>query len=99
YSLLVVDHPADTAVFTDERFSVPAPPLKIFTTAEPQPFARAIDDQGADAAAIVRDLDRQYLDNFGRGPYQGLTRDHWVELELPEQAPARGPLYLLASGW
>ena len=47
----------------------------------------------------MRDLDRKYLDTFGRGPYQGLTRDHWVELELPESAPRTGPLYLLGTGW
>ncbi len=99
YSLLVVDHPEDTEIYTDERFAVPPPPLKIFTTAEPRPFASAHDDRGEDVSATVRDEDRQYLDTFGRGPYQGLTRDHWVELELPPDAPNNAPLYLLASGW
>jgi Tfp pilus assembly protein PilF len=99
YSLLVVDHPEGTEVYTDERFSVPPPPLKIFTTAESHPFASAHDDRGVDVSATVRDEDRKYLDTFGRGPYQGLTRDHWVELELPPTAPSNGPLYLLASGW
>jgi hypothetical protein len=99
YSLLVVDHPAGTEIYTDERFAVPPPALKIFTTTEPQPFASALDDRGEDVGATVRDEDRKYLDTFGRGPYQGLTRDHWVELELPPTAPSSGPLYLLASGW
>lgn len=99
YSLLVVDHPEGTEVYTDERFSVPPPALKIFTTAESHPFASAHDDQGEDVTATVRDEDRKYLDTFGRGPYQGLTRDHWVELELPPDAPINAPLYLLASGW
>ena len=99
YSLLVVDHPEGSEIYTDERFSVPPPPLKIFTTAESHPFASAHDDRGEDVSATVRDEDRKYLDTFGRGPYQGLTRDHWVELELPPDAPANGPLYLLAAGW
>ena len=99
YSLMVVDHPEGTEIFTDERFAVPAPPLKVFSTSTPQPFASAHDDHGADVSAIVRDLDRNYLDTFGRGPYQGLTNDHWVELELPANAPANGPLYLLGSAW
>ena len=99
YSLMVVDHPEGTEVYTDERFAVPPPPLKIFTTAEPQPFSSARDDRGRDVSAVVRDLDRKYLDTFGRGPYQGLTRDHWVELELPANAPQSGPLYLLGTGW
>ncbi len=99
YSLLVVDHPQDTEIYTDERFAVPAPPLKITTTSTPRPFLNAHDDQGRDVSAIVRDLDRNYLDTFGRGQYQGLTRDHSVELELPDDAPATGPLYLIGFGW
>jgi tetratricopeptide (TPR) repeat protein len=99
YSLMVVDHPEGTAIYTDERFAVPPPPLKIYSTSEPRPFLSARDDCGADVSATVRDIDRRYLDTFGRGPYQGLTRDHWVELELPASAPNNGPLYLLATGW
>lgn len=38
YSLLVVDHPENTEVFTDERFAIPLPPLKVFTTAETVEF-------------------------------------------------------------
>ena len=48
YSLKVVDHPEGTEIFTDERFAVHAPPLKIFTVTKPQPFASATDDQGHD---------------------------------------------------
>jgi hypothetical protein len=99
YSLMVVDHPAGTEIYTDERFAVPPPALKIYTTSEPHAFAGARDDCGKDVTAIVRDRDGKYLDTFGRGPYQGLTRDHWVELELPESAPRNGPLYLLGTGW
>jgi Tfp pilus assembly protein PilF len=99
YSLMVVDHPAGTEIYTDERFAVPPPPLKIFTTSDPRPFLSARDDCGHDVTAIVRDLDRKYLDTFGRGPYQGLARDHWVELELPESAPRTGSVYLLGTGW
>lgn len=99
YSLMVVDHPAGTEVYSDERFAVPSPALKLYTTAEPQPFASAHDDHGNDVSAIVKDLDRNYLDTFGRGPYQGLTNNHYVELELPANAPANAPLYLLGSSW
>ncbi|MFN7994026.1 MAG: FG-GAP-like repeat-containing protein [Bryobacteraceae bacterium] len=99
YSLMVVDHPEGTEIFSDERFAVPPPPLKIYTTNEPKPFACARDDNGSDVTAIVRDLDEHYLDTFGRGRYQGVTRDHWLELDLPDDAPRSGPLYLLGHGW
>lgn len=99
YALLVVDHPKGTEVYSDERFAVPPPKLQIYATSTSRPFARAVDDGGNDVSAIVRDSDGKYLDNFGRGQYQGVTRSHWVEVELPDDAPRTGPLYLIAEGW
>ena len=99
YSLLTVDHPSDTEIFTDERFAVAPPALKIYTVSKLQPFAAACDDSGNDVSATVHAIDGKYLDNFGRGRYQGVTRDHWVELTLPDAAPRSGPLYLIGSGW
>ncbi|HEY7184080.1 MAG TPA: FG-GAP-like repeat-containing protein, partial [Blastocatellia bacterium] len=95
YSLMVVDHPQGTEVFADERFAVPPPPLKIYATSAPKAFANAKDDLGQDVSAVVRDLDQKYLGTFGKGRYQGVTRDHWVELELPADAPRDKQLYLI----
>lgn len=97
--LMVVDHPADTEIFTDERFVVPPVKLAVTAVKTPQPIARATDDQGHDVTATVRSLDGNYLDTFGRGQYQGVTRTHWVELDLGADIPADGPLWLIASGW
>ena len=47
----------------------------------------------------IRAVDTNYLAGFGVGQYQGLTRDHWVELELPSNAPHTGPLYLIGDGF
>jgi hypothetical protein len=99
YSLIVVDHPVGVEIFTDERFSIPPPELTIYATSETKPFAGAVDDNGNDVTEIVRALDEKYLDTFGRGRYQGVTRDHFVELELPEDAPRQGPLWLIAHGF
>lgn len=98
-SLMVVDHPVGTEIFTDERFSVPPVKLAITAVATPQPIARAIDDNGQDVTSILRTLDGKYLDNFGRGQYQGVTRDHYVEIDLGDDAPKSGPLWLIAKGW
>lgn len=84
-SLMVVDHPEGTEVFVDERFSVPPPALAIHTTRTPQFIKRASDDLGQDVTETVRHEDGIYLDTFGRGAYQGITRDHFVEIELPER--------------
>jgi Tfp pilus assembly protein PilF len=99
YALLVVDHPAGTEIRADERYAAVPPQLKVYTTSVSQPFRRAVTDTGEDVAGTVANLDEKYLDNFGKGRYQNLTQDHWVELELPEEAPYTGPLYLIADGW
>jgi tetratricopeptide (TPR) repeat protein len=97
-SLLVVDHPGDTEVWVDERFAIPPPRADLIATGPVQPL-RAGDDRGRDVSEVVRSRDGRHLDFAGRGAYQGLTRDHHVEVEIPEEAPRRGPLWLVATGW
>lgn len=99
YSLLVVDHPPGSEVYTDERFALPSPKPALVETGLTQPFEHATDDSGDDVTEAVRRLDDRRVDNFGRGQYQGLTRKHWIELTLPQAAPASGPLYLIGKGW
>ncbi len=98
-SLLVVDHPEGTEVLVDERFAVPPPPLGVIATSPVQSFHRVRDDTGRDVLDIVRARDDRHLDFAGRGRYQGVTREHYVEIELPDAAPRTGPLWLVAQGW
>jgi Tfp pilus assembly protein PilF len=98
-SLMTVDHPAGTEIFTDERFAVPAVKPQVIAVGPTHKIASAVDDNGRDVTDIVRDLDGRYLDTFGRGQYQGITRDHYVEVDLGDNVPADGPLYLIAKGW
>jgi Tfp pilus assembly protein PilF len=97
-ALMTVDHPAGTEIYVDERFVIPPAKLGFTTVATPHRIARATDDNGNDVTAIVSALDGHALDNFGRGQYQGITRDHYVEIDLGEDAPKSGPLYLIAQG-
>ena len=48
FQLKVVDHPAGTEIFTDERFVVPAVKPRIIVTDEPHKIERAVDDLGND---------------------------------------------------
>jgi hypothetical protein len=96
---MVVDHPAGTDIFTDERFVIPPVKLAITATGTPHAVARATDDNGDDVTQTISALDGKYLDNFGRGQYQGVTRDHYVELDLGNDIRTSGPLYLIAKGW
>ncbi len=97
--LMVVDHPAGTEIFTDERFVVPPVKPAITAVASPHAILKATDDRGDDVTEIVGQLDGKYLDTFGRGQYQGLTRDHYVEVDLGDNLPTSGPLWLIARGW
>ncbi|MFP5230429.1 MAG: FG-GAP-like repeat-containing protein [Acidobacteriota bacterium] len=97
--LMTVDHPQGTEIFTDERFVVPPVKLAITATDTPHPIARAVDDHGSDVTDTLRSLDGKYLDTFGRGQYQGIARDHYVEIDLGNNVPTSGPLYLIARGW
>lgn len=98
-ALMTVDHPAGTEIFTDERYAVPPVKLAVTAVAMPQPIAHAVDDNGQDVTDILRSLDGKYLDTFGRGQYQGVTRDHYVEIDLGKNVPMTGPLWLIARGW
>ena len=98
-ALMTVDHPAGTDIFVDERFVVPPAKLAITTVETPHRIAHAVDDSGNDVTDVVSALDEKYLDSFGRGRYQGVTRDHFVEIDLGEETPQSGPLWLIAKGW
>jgi hypothetical protein len=96
---MTVDHPAGTEIFVDERFAVPPVKLAVTAVETPHAIARAADDEGRDVTEVVGALDGKYLDTFGRGRYQGVARDHFVEVDLGADAPREGPLYLIARGW
>jgi len=97
-ALMAVDHPVGTEIFVDERFVIPPLKLGITTVATPHKIARAIDDNGQDVTDIVSTLDGRALASFGRGQYQGITRDHYLEVDLGEDTPKSGPLFLIAQG-
>jgi tetratricopeptide (TPR) repeat protein len=98
-ALLVVDHRSGTEIFVDERFARQPPPLVVHPTGPLHPVASARDDQGRDVVEDVAARDGRFLDGFGRGAYQGITRDHWVEVELGEDVRRDRPLWLVAHGW
>jgi hypothetical protein len=98
-SLMVVDHPPETEIFVDERFARQPPPLAVHSTGPLHTIAYAWDDTGRDVTQIVRARDGRYLDTFGRGAFQGVTKDHWVEVELGDDVPWDRPLRLVAHGW
>ena len=81
-SLLAVDHPDDTEILVDERFSPASPPaLAVQAMKDLRPVTRAWDERGVDVTPAVAARDGQYLSTFARGRYQGIAKDHFVEIE------------------
>jgi hypothetical protein len=98
-ALMVVDHPAETEIFCDERFFLTPTKPRFYLTDPPRPIAKAWDHKGIEVTQFVNKRDGNYLDRAGRGLYQGVTTDHWVEVDPGEELPGQGPVYLLAHGW
>ncbi len=96
-SLMVVDHPVGTEVFVDERFAFPPPELKVHVTGESVPIIGAWDDHGNDVLELVAVQDEKYADFFGRGDYQGITRHHYLEVEIGDETAEDA--WLIARGW
>lgn len=98
-ALHVIDHPETTAVFVDERFAFPPPPLALHATTPPQPVARVTDDAGNDLTALARARDDRFVGDFPLGPYQGVAQDHTLEIDLGDAVPADTGLVLVGFGW
>jgi tetratricopeptide (TPR) repeat protein len=97
-ALTAIDHPAGTEIFVDERFVIPPAKLGVTVVSTPHEIAHALDDTGQDVTGLLRTLDGKAVSSFGRGQFQGVTRDHYLELDLGDDAPKAGPLYLIAQG-
>jgi hypothetical protein len=99
YALTAIDHPPDTELLIDERVTTPPVPLRTYLVSPPRAFASAHDERGDDLRTVIEKHDSKYVDSFPPGAYQGITEKHWVELELPSDAPVQGPVYLVGDGW
>ena len=97
--LMAVDHPAGTKVRVDERFHLPPPDQPVTALSSLQPVAEARDQDGRIVTDLVRANDDKYLDTFELGPFQGRAEEHTVTIDLGDDVPTDGPLWLVADGW
>ena len=97
--MVAIDHPVGSEVFVDERFVAPIPPeYKLYTYENVQEPVRAIDQNGFDVLDIIRQRDGKRLGSFAKGKYQGISEDHFVEIDLGD-VELRSGVDIIAQGW
>jgi hypothetical protein len=102
--LIAVDHPADVAIYSNEKVGPPEmAEFKIHTVRQPHVPAKATTSSGRDILPALAQRDEDYAQPFERKVRQGVTEDHYVELDLGPLAalPAenRPPVTLFLTGW
>ncbi|MFO0936565.1 MAG: FG-GAP-like repeat-containing protein [Gemmataceae bacterium] len=96
----VIDHPAKSAVFPDERFAFtpPNPTQNLLSFVERHLPQSATDHRGRDVLPLVRERDRRAVDGFARCRWLGYAEEHSLTMDF-------GPLkkgeswWLVLAGW
>jgi hypothetical protein len=101
--LLALDHPADTHVYPDERFSSGPPPSQDILAFRKQIFPdKARDEKGRDVTQLLRRRDRNMVDGYDIRRWPGFAADHWIELDFGNSLARfkpEDPLVLCTVGW
>ena len=96
--LIAVDHPADQAIYTNDKFKAPPfPEFRLFGVTKPLYPVAANDDEGRDVLAKLLHKDGQYPDAFNRD-FAGTAQLHHLDLDFGKAAPANRAVMIL-SGW
>jgi tetratricopeptide (TPR) repeat protein len=96
--LFAVDHPADTEIFTNEKFKGPPyPEFRLFGVTRRVYPKSATDDLGHDVLPQLLAKDQKYPDQFSRTGL-GVAKLHTLELDFGKTAPS-GRAVLLLNGW
>ncbi len=97
--LLVVDHPAGTQIFVDEKYTPPPfPEFKIYTAKEIHRPRIALDHHGYDVSDALKAVDYRYAIEHEPGVFQGVVDPHFIVLDL-EDVPDDLELTLFLTGW
>lgn len=102
--LMAVDHPADVAVFTNEKVGSPAMAAhRIHTVRQPVLPRSVVNGHGEDLLPLLKAQDQQYAKPFRQRVLQGLTDEWSLEFDFGViPAPADGSasnVRLVLIGW
>lgn len=97
--LLVVDHPAETDIFVDEKYLPPPyPDLEIHTVTDPRLPVAARDHHGNDILPALAARDGLYVGDYRLGDFQGVPERHSITLDLGDLKGAER-IHLYLCGW
>ena len=102
--LSVVDHPAGSVVFPDERFAAaePLPTQKMLTFRQRIDAVQARDHRGTDLTSTILDRDGKTVSDFAKRSWLGFAEEHWLELDFGDRLralPKDGSVHLVLAGW
>ena len=96
--MIAVDHPAATAIYTNDKFkSPPYPEFRLFGSTEKIHPIRAVESNGVDVTARVAKVDQTYPDSFQRDA-SGIAESHTLDLDFGKSAPTNRAALIL-NGW
>ncbi|MEZ5071614.1 MAG: FG-GAP-like repeat-containing protein [Bacteroidales bacterium] len=98
FRLVAVDHPSTVDVYVDERMGGPTFEYELHQVADRHLPVSVLDQDGTDWLDAVRERDDRYTAGFHYGPFQGVTENSHLTLDLgklPEDERVRLFLY----GW
>lgn len=99
----VIDHPAGTSIYPNERFKFPPfPEAHTHVVERTAQVKRATGSDGQDWTSELQERDFRHPRPFQRlaGQYLGLAEPHWLELEFdPADLEDAKLLRLVATGW
>ena len=98
--LLAIDHPAESAVFPNERFvsNPPFPEFKVISSRDARPPKGAWDGTGQNVLPELLERDHKFVAGFHLLKFAGFAQPHTLELDLGEWDNSR-PLRLLMHGF
>ncbi len=97
--LIVVDHPADVSIFSNEKVGPPElAEFKIHTVRDRKLPLTAQDKHGRDVLQAIAHEDGVFMKGFDAEPRRGLTDEHYLELDLGPLAQPKS-ITLFLTGW
>lgn len=97
--LLAIDHPADVEFFSNEKVGPPSiSEFRLHPVRKRHTPAAAHDHRGRDVLPKIAKRDDKFLRAFDKIIQQGLTEEHFIELDLGDLGDAKN-LTLFLTGW